>query len=399
MLTYQEALRKILEHSFSLKIHSLPLREGLGQVAGKDLFAPGPFPSFDNSAVDGYAVSGEFARKSGENFKLEIQGEVPAGESFQGVLKPGHAVRVFTGAPVPRGTYAVVMQEDVERMNGSVRLRRGPNAGDHIRFCGEDFHRGRVLIRKGQSLTPAHLALLAAVGYEKVPVYPSPQVTILSTGSELLKKREKPKLGKIHDSNTILLEALVKEGGGLPILSPTAKDDPGEIRSRVQQGFKSDLLILSGGVSVGKYDFVKEVLKKEGVKEIFWKVAIKPGKPLFFGKKGRTLVFGLPGNPVSAFVTFEEFVKPYLLKMRGSSFPEESMIQGRLTKPFQNGSRFHFVRVRCVPKRKGYAVTPLEGQGSHMIGSLALADGLLRVEPNVKLKRNQRVLAKRIRER
>ena len=172
-------------------------------------------------------------------------------------------------------------------------------------------------------------------------------------------------------------------------------DNRVKIRLSIQKGLANDILLISGGVSVGTYDFVKEILRKEGVREIFWKVNIKPGKPIFFGRKNRTLVFGLPGNPVSVFVTFEEFVKPAISKMMGKNYErEKEKVEGHLTKPFQNGSRLHFVRVRWVKGKKFCKVTPLKGQGSHMIGSLAASNGILKVEPNRLLRENERVSVK-----
>lgn len=396
MLTYKQALKTIEEHTPLLKPAALPLNECLGLILKESIFAPQPFPGFDNSAVDGYAVSFGSSLKEGKRVTLPVKGEIQAGKLLGRALKPGEAVRIFTGAPVPKGTQAVVMQEHTERVNGSVRLLKVPKPHEHIRFRGDDFSKGKLLVKKGTPLGPAHLALLATVGYGKVSIYPRPRVAILATGSELLKPGEKPRGGKIHDSNSVLLESLVREAGGIPHVFPPAGDDPAEIHSAIRRGLASDLFAISGGVSVGAYDFVKEVLKKEGVKEIFWKVDIKPGKPLFFGKKDRTLVFGLPGNPVSVFVTFEEFVKPAILAMKGEKKKNVMQIRGRLTRGFRNGPRLHFVRVRCLRSKRGHTVHLLKGQGSHRVGTLASANALLQVEPHAVLKRNQPVLVKPI---
>lgn len=399
MLSYKEAVRKILKHSFLLRSRLVPLEKSLGLVLAKDIFALESLPNFDNSAVDGYAIS---LRSNGFDLPdpsgpLKLQGEVKAGEFFKGRLKLGRAIRIFTGAPIPRDTQAVAMQEDVKRVNGSVFLLRIPSANDNIRLKGEDIQKEKLLIRRGTILEPTHLALLAAVGYKRILVYPSPKIAIITTGSELLMEGEKLRPGKIYDCNSILLKALVRQIGGALVSFSRVRDNPKEIRAAICKGSKSDLLIISGGVSVGAYDFVKEILFKEGVKEIFWKVNIKPGKPIFFGRKNSTLVFGLPGNPVSVFVTFQEFVRPAIFKMMGKNIQMGGkQVEGYLTKPFQNGSRLHFVRVHCVRGRKGYAITPLKGQGSHMIGSLASSNALLQVKPNAILKRNQLVSVKLI---
>ena len=392
MLSYQEAFEKIIENSLPLKPRRTPLRESIGLAVARDIVSPEPFPRFDNSAVDGYAVSQiESPEKT-----LKIQGEIPAGEVLKGRLRVGHAVQIFTGAALPRGTWAVVMQEHTERANGTLRLLKTPKLGENIRFRGEDFQKARVLVRKGTLLQATHLALLAAVGYTRVLVQPSPRIAILATGSELSGAEGRPPHGKIRDSNTIFLEMLVWQAGGTPFPLPNVGDIPRNIRAAVRKGLQSDLFIISGGVSVGKYDFVKEALKKEKVREIFWKVNIKPGKPLFFGEKKHTLVFGLPGNSVSAFVTFEEFVKPAILRMLKRPLAHERWVQGNLTKGFQNGSRLHFARVRCLSRKSSYKILPLKGQGSHQIGELAAANALLRVEPNAVLKRGQRVSVKMI---
>lgn len=393
MLTYKQAIEKVLEHSFPLKSRRLRFWESLGLVASRDLISHEPFPSFDNSAVDGYAIS-SLSDKKGQ-MALEVQGEIRAGECFRGILRPGCAVRIFTGAQVPRGAQAVVMQEDTERVNGHVFLLKRPSAKENVRFAGEDVQKGEVIVWRSTLLNASHLAVLAAVGYEKVPVFPPPKIAILATGSELLKAGKKLKPGKVRDCNSILLQALVEKDGGIPNLLPTVGDNLAKIRVLVRKGLRNDILLIAGGVSVGKYDFVREVLKKEGVREIFWKVDIKPGKPIFFGIKNQTLVFGLPGNPVSVFVTFQEFVRPAIFKMMGKNdHTGGEQVEGYLTKPFQNGSRLHFVRVHCVRGRKGYLVTPLKGQGSHMIGSLAASNGILKVEPNRLLRKNERLSVK-----
>lgn len=396
LLNYRQALELILKHAAPLRPKSLPLSGALGRAVACDLFSPEPFPRFDNSAVDGYAV--RFPTRVGNVYPvpLRVRGEIPAGKVFPKALKPGEAVQIFTGAPVPEGAEAVVMQEFTERKNGSVTVLKRPGRLENIRFRGEDFHKGRVLVRKGAVLTPAHLALLAAVGIRKVPAHPAPRSAFFATGNELLRSGEKDRTGKIRDSNSILLEALLRSHGALALPLPSVGDSLAKLHAAAQKGLQSDVLLIAGGISVGKYDFVRQILKKEGVREIFWKVNIKPGKPLFFGKKGRTLVFGLPGNPVSVFVTFEEFVRPALLALSGKNPEKDRWVEGRMSGPFQNGARLQFVRVRLKSIGEGFSVLPLSGQGSHQIGSLALADGLLKLEANQSLKKNERVRVKPI---
>ncbi len=414
MLTHRKAIKEISRHTFALKPKFLPLSRCLDKVLAKTLSSPIPFPNFDNSAVDGYAI--RFKKKvvilseakdlasrffglrpqnddPVQHTTFHVQGEIAAGEFFSGTLKPGHAMQIFTGAPVPRGTDAVIMQEQTERQNGSVNILKPPRFKENIRFQGEDFRKNSTLVKAGTRLEPAHLALAATAGCDKISVYPWPRVAILVTGNELLNPGQKILPGKIYDSNTVFLEALVKKAGGAPFILPRIKDNLRKSIAAIRKGLEYDVLIVAGGVSVGKYDFVKEALKKEGVKEIFWKVNIKPGKPLYFGKKKKTLVFGLPGNPVSVFVTFEEFVKPALLKMSGQDIGPK-WVQGVLKSEFKNGFRPHFVRVRYFQQKGNSMIEPLKGQGSHQVASLAKANALMKVKAGQTLGAGQTVKAK-----
>ncbi|MBI3313019.1 MAG: molybdopterin molybdotransferase MoeA [Candidatus Omnitrophica bacterium] len=406
MLTHREAIKEISRHTFTLKPKLLPLSRCLHKVLAKTLYSPTPFPNFDNSAVDGYAIRFKKETKHSKRYLVPfaqdlkgtrylLRGEIPAGEFFSGTLKPGYAMQIFTGAPVPRGTDAVIMQEQTERQNGSVNILKPPHFKENIRFQGEDFRKNSTLVKAGTRLEPAHLALAATAGCDKISVYPWPRVAILVTGNELLNPGQKILPGKIYDSNTVFLEALVKKAGAIPFVMPRAKDNLRKSITAIRKGLEYDVLIVAGGVSVGKYDFVKEALKKESVKEIFWKVNIKPGKPLYFGKKKKTLVFGLPGNPVSVFVTFEEFVKPALLKMSGQDF-HPSWVLGRMKKEFKNGFRPHFVRVRCFRQKGDFWIEPLQGQGSHQVASLAKANALMKVEPGKRMEAGQTVKVKLI---
>lgn len=396
MITYQQAIKEILRQTPRLNAARLPLRQCLEKVLARDISSPLDFPHFDNSAVDGYALC--FTKNpSAENTVFKVGGEISAGRFFSGTLRPGQAMRIFTGAPVPKGTRTIVMQEHTERENGNLLLRQKPRDKEHIRFQGEDFSKGTVLVKAGRRLEPAHLAVAAAAGHEKVTVYPLPRAAILTTGNELVRAGEKKGPGKIYDSNTELITALVRQAGGIPAALDLAGDDLQKIRKAVREGLRQNVLIISGGVSVGKYDFVKEALQKEGVQEIFWKVDIKPGKPFYFGKKGKTLVFGLPGNPVSVFITFEEFVKPALAQMSGRPV-RPCWAQGILSKEFHNGPRLHFVRVVCARRKGIITVTPLPGQGSHQIGSLAKANGLWMVKPDARFQAGAPIKIKMIAE-
>jgi molybdopterin molybdotransferase len=400
MLSYDQALLLIEQHTATLRKRQVSLSDALGLVLAADLRAPEPFPSFDNSAVDGYAVPNI------ETQSFRVQGEIRAGDAPRRRIKPNHAFRIFTGAPIPPGTAAVVMQEDTLCEGNTVRVTAPVKAQANVRFRGEDFARGAVILSKGCQLDPQQLALLAALGIVRVPVIPAPRVSVLATGSELVPATSKPRAGQIRASNPILLDSLLRQLGATPCVLSTVGDSRNAIRRQIERGLDSDVLLISGGISVGKYDHVREVLHSLGVREIFWKVDIKPGKPVYFGKKGRSLVFGLPGNPVSVFVTFEEFVRPALLKMMGRQSDSlvatttthtarpSRVVQSSLTSDFRNGSRLHFVRVRCVLDQSRWLASPLTGQGSHMLGALAQSNGILKVAPNAHLRKGQSVQVK-----
>jgi molybdopterin molybdotransferase len=373
-------------------------------VLASNIRAPEPFPSFDNSAVDGYAVP-DLATMS-----YRLQGEIRAGDPPRQRLKSGHAFRIFTGAPIPVGTAAVVVQEHTVCTGDSLQLTAPVKAQANIRRRGEDFQRGTRALSKGTLLDPQHLALLAALGVVRVPVISAARVSILATGSELVAPTSKPRAGQLRASNPVLLESMLRQLGAKPTVLPTVGDSIAAIRRQVKRGLTSDVLLISGGISVGKYDHVRDVLRSLAVRELFWTVDIKPGKPAYFGKAGGTLVFGLPGNPVSVFVTFEEFVRPALLALMGRDSEQpttkragparaarpQRLIQGSLTSDFRNGSRLHFVRVRCVLEESRWLASPLTGQGSHMLGALAQSNGILKVAPNAHLRKGQNVEVKLI---
>lgn len=393
MLSYQEALSTILQNARPLGKISVGLSEALGCALAEPIKARIPFPHFDNSAVDGFAIRFKKLPQVRDDMVFKFKGEISAGSTQKIFLRPGEAAAVFTGAPIPRGTQAVVMQEYAQRVNGSIMVQESVQNSENIRRRGEDFKKGDLLISKGTHLEPQHLALLAAIGFDKVNITRPPNVAILATGSELVSPGKNLRRAQIYDSNTPLLEALLKKLGAHPFVFSKVRDSMSGIRQIIRKGLRQDVLIICGGVSVGKYDFVKEALRREGVREIFWKINIKPGKPVFFGKKDKTLIFGLPGNPVSIYVTFEEFVKPAICNLMGKK-TETRWVEGVMKKGYRNGARPHFIRVECLKQRAGYGINPLRGQGSHQIGTLARANGILKVEAHAVLRCGQRVRVK-----
>lgn len=395
MLEHHEALKKIVQAARPLPVTLTFLKDALGQVLAKDMRSSLALPSFDNSAVDGYAIcfQPKDLKKGALALEFKVIGEIAAGALNLPKLAAGQAVQIFTGAPVPAGAQAVVMQENISRERDLIKLSGCPRHGENIRFEGEDIQKGKLLLKKDIVLGAAQIGLLAAAGVAKVPVIGRPQVTILATGNELKKPGEKIRAGQIFDSNTELLRALVEESACLPLTLAAGQDHPLALKTKIRQGLKADVFLIAGGVSVGKYDLVKEILRQEGVREIFWKVNIKPGKPLYFGRKGKTLVFGLPGNPVSVFVTFAEYVKPALRQLQGKK-AQPAYKKAQMAINYQNGSRRHFVRCLYTKAASSARVTPLSGQGSHMIHSLAQANALLEVSPSVFLRKNQEVEVK-----
>jgi len=355
----------------------VPLKASLNLVLGRPVMARGDLPQFDNSAVDGYAI-----RPNGHasQMPLRMVGRAEAGRPFGGRVRPGEAVRILTGAPVPRGADAIVMQERVVRRGDQMTIQEWPAPGQNIRRRAEDLRRGTRVLEAGTSLRPQELGLLAALGVARVPVYPRPTVAILTTGNELRPSGARLKPGQIYESNGPLLHALIRQVGAQPIDLGVCRDTLAALARKVRRGLVCDLLVISGGVSVGEKDFVRKAVVRCGVRPLFWQVDIKPGMPLFVGKRGRTLVFGLPGNPVSVFVTFEEFVKPALSRLMGREWQDPYREPAILRKDLRisRTRQTHFIRVRCSQNHPLVA-EPMDGQGSHRLRSLVEADGWIRM--------------------
>ncbi len=386
MLSYEQALTRIAKHTPSPRPARAALQDALGLVLAQRIIAPLDLPSFDHSAVDGYAV--RLPEADGEpsntaSVSLSVVGCSRAGSPYAGRVRPGEAVRIFTGAVVPRGADRVAMQEHVGRRGDRIVSERWPDRGRNIRRRGEDLRRGTRVLKAGTRLRPQEIGLLAALGYGHVPVYATPTIAILTTGDELEPPGVCLRPGHIYESDGALLAALVAREGGRAVRLGLARDIFRRLVARIRQGLREDMLLVCGGVSVGEKDFVRAALTACGVKEVFWRVNIKPGMPLFFGTRGRTLVFGLPGNPVSVFVTFEEFVKPALCRLTGQRWRDGYTEPAVLVTDLQVSPtrRTHFLRVRCSSHNQLVA-EPMNGQGSHQLRSLIEADGWIRVISN-----------------
>jgi molybdopterin molybdotransferase len=382
VIELEQAQARILAAIQSLPAESVLVRESAGRFLAEDIAAPISLPRFDNSAMDGYALRAEDATKASASSpaRLRCIGVTPAGTNFDGTVQPGTCVRVFTGSPLPASADAVVMQEDTRVVGELIEVLDGVKPWENVRFSGQDVKQGTLVARSGERLRATGLALLGAVGIERVRVARQPAVGILSTGSELIEAGQSLAVGQIYESNRASLAVLVRDTASIPHVFPLVSDNFEETVTALRSAFEvSDAVITTGGASVGEHDLVKAAFESLGGAVEFWRVAIKPGKPFVFGRYGQKLLFALPGNPVSAFVTFLLLVRPALLKLQGAADPALPTSCGLLAEPIQNlGERRHFVRV--VMDRDG-AVRCAGIQASHALASLAGANGLLDMPP------------------
>lgn len=387
MINADEALRIILESTRLLGTERVDLLNCSGRTLAKSIVSKENLPPFDNSSMDGIAVrSSDLSHpSSGQPIRLEIVGEASAGNVFRGALRSGQCARVMTGGRIPDGADAVVPIEQVKSLDEKFIECSGPvRPGEYIRRAGEDIRKGEVALQDGEIITAAHAGVLASLGIARPLVVHRPRVNIVSTGDELVEIDRKPGPGQIRNSTAYALEAYVREAGGKPHILGIARDRKKKITRMIEKGLEGDILLITGGVSVGKYDFVKEVLDALDVNRKFWRVNIKPGKPLVFGTLKKTLVFGLPGNPVSTSVTFLEFVRPAIWKMlhRKALVPEKlsAIFDDRLTKT--DGKR-HFLR-GVFTHRDGTMHVKLTGtQSSGVMSSLMKANCLIVIPEDV----------------
>jgi molybdopterin molybdotransferase len=373
MISEQEARSKILKTIQPLPARRTSLLSGLGCFAAEDYFARLPLPNFDNSAMDGYAVVASSSR-TGE--RLRVIGEQPAGLDRQIRISRGEAVRIFTGAPTPAGADAVVMQEDVTRDRDEIVLNVDVEPGEFIRKRGCDLSESQKILSAGERIRAATLALLASQGFSELAVGAEVEATIISTGDELVKPGQTLKQGQVYESNSALLQALLKRCGAILKSAEHSRDDRESLIETIERGLKNHVLIITGGVSVGEHDLVQSTLRSLGARIDIWRVAIKPGKPFLFGRAGDCAVFGLPGNPVSAFVTFLQFVRPAILKMMGAADLDLPGVPAKVSVDLMNDSdRPHYVR----GKLEGGKFTPVGRQESHALFGLSQSNALLRV--------------------
>ena len=401
MISEEQARARILEKISPLGKQAVPLAGALDCFAAEDYFARLPLPAFDNSAMDGYAVVASSCKKGG---LLRVIGEQPAGPDRKLRVSVGEAVRIFTGATLPQGADAIVMQEDVTPHGTDIRVNVDVDAGDFVRRRGCDLAEGQMILAKGERIRASTVALLASQGLADVIVGGKATAAVISTGDELVKPGEELQSGQIYDSNSVLLNALLLRCGVSAIAVEHCPDNRQSLAEAIKRGIKNHVLVISGGVSVGEHDLVKEALCELGAKIEIWRVAVKPGKPFLFGRaqqsapspqsspSGRErrtrsagevsifgsncLVFGLPGNPVSAFVTFLQFVRPAILRMMGATNLDLPQVSAKLALGLTNdGDRPHYIRGRLEHGK----FTPTGRQESHALFGLSQANALLRL--------------------
>ena len=375
LLAYEEAQARILAAGRPLPSERVDVGAAAGRVLAEDARSVVDLPPFPSSAMDGYAV-----RTADLPGKLRVVGESAAGAPFAGTLGPGEAIGISTGAVVPDSADAVAPVEVVVLSDNTIEIDRTLEPGTSVRRRGGDVCTGDIVATAGSRLAPAGVAGLAAAGIGSVVCSRRPRVAIVATGSELVPPGEPLGPGQIYESNTLMLAAALGVVGAEIVSAPSVPDDDASLREALERGLEADVLVTSGGVSVGEHDLVREVERKLGVEESFWRVAIKPGKPLAFGTRGNTLVFGLPGNPVSALVSAELFVKPALRALQGISEPLPRFEPGRLGSNLRrNPERDEFVRARTSTAGDAIVLEPLRGQESHMIASASTAEALVHV--------------------
>lgn len=403
MISVEEARKRILSYVHRLEPEERPLVDALGQVLAEDVEAGFDIPPLDNTAMDGYAVRAADTEGASEAnpVPLRVVGELAAGYFFEGDVTPGTAVRIMTGAPIPRGADAVVPFEETDEAStrsphgfgtfakqpSEVRILKAAKPGADIRRAGEDVSRGAAVMREGAILGSAQIGVLASLGRATARVYRRPVVAILSTGDELLEVGQPVAPGKIYDSNAYSVASMVQEAGGIPKRLGIASDSVEALTAKLRQGLDADMLITSAGVSRGDYDVVKDVLAREGEID-FWTVRMKPGKPLAFGAfpsgDRRVPHIGLPGNPVSSMITFELFGRPAIFKMLGKTGWERPTVRAVAEERIANTDGRRVFARAIVSQRGGrYRVSLTGPQGSGILTSMALANALAVVPEDV----------------
>ena len=373
LLSLAEAHSRVLERVDPLDGETVPLAHASGRVLADDARSVVDLPPFPSSAMDGFAV-----RSDDTPGRLPVVAHIAAGVPAPRALRTGEAMGIATGGVVPDGADAVIPIEYVVEHDNEIEIAKAVGHGDNVRPRAGDVGTGEVAVARGTRLHAAQIGALAAAGVAEVACARRPRVAVLATGTELRRPGETLGPGEVYEANGVLLAAALATVGADTDALPAVADDEAALRSALEVGLMADVLVTSGGVSVGPHDLVRGLLRELGVQEVFWGVSVKPGKPVAFGVHGRTLVFGLPGNPVSSLVGCELFVRPAVLALQGAAEPGPTYAEGRLARPVRrNRRRDEFLRARTRPSDDGVVLEPVTGQESHMIVRAAGADALV----------------------
>lgn len=388
MIEYSDARSFVLGAARTLPSESVPLAAALGRTLARDVEAREDIPPFTKATMDGYAVRAADTRLPARGREgavaLEVLEDLPAGKRSRKTVGAGQAVRIMTGAPLPAGADAVVMVEHSEKREGRVLLRREVRPGDNIGLAGEDLKRGETALERGTLVGPAEIGMLAAAGLARVAVARRPKLAVIATGDELVEPGKRKRPGQIRNANGPALTAMAAAAGAEPVYLGIARDRESSLASKLSRAKAADILVLSGGVSIGDYDLVKGELEASGVRPVFWQVRIKPGKPVFFGVRGRQLVFGLPGNPTSAMVTFLLFVRPAVDRMLGRRSPGPATGQAVLAEDIVlKPERMQFLRGILGKEGPVLKVTPYADQKSGVLRSMVHSRVLIVVPADV----------------
>lgn len=387
MISVDEALKTVLDSIRSpLGNESVGILESLGRVFAEDIHSDSDIPAFDYSAMDGFAIRSSdcISATTASGIRLKISGEFRAGGDASSKVGKGEAVKIMTGAPIPEGADAVVMVENTKEAGGFVEVFEQVQKGDNIRLAGEDIRKGDLVLERGSLIGPAHIGMLASMGIAIVSVAKRPKVAILTTGDEVISIEEKMEPGKIRNSNAYSLFTQVIANCGMPANKGVAKDNKESLSKALKSCLECDIIVTSGGVSMGEYDYVKEVMNELGMEEKFWKVAMRPGKPNLFGTIQGKPFFGLPGNPVSTMIGFEVFVRPTIMKMLGRKGGDRIEVEALLEEDVKTkkGLTF-FVRAQTRWENGGYVTKTTGEQGSGMLSSMVKANSLIIVPEDV----------------
>lgn len=396
MISVEQALQTILSGCHVLELEKVNILDALGRVIAEDVHAPHNIPTAPNSSRDGYAV--RFADTEGASIhqpvELKVVETIAAGSIAKKTVQTGQAARIMTGALLPKGADAIISKEDTEDLGKTALIKVQARKGQDIRWAGEDVHQGEHVIAAGDILRPGHIGMLAQLGKAFVNVYQKPRVAIFSTGDELVDIDANPPLGKIANSNTYSLAAQTLQCGGIPVLLGLVRDNTSDILKKFEAARRCDVVLSSGGVSVGDYDFVKETIGAIGGVIHFWRVAMRPGKPLLFGSLDCVPLFGLPGNPVSVMVSFDQFVRPYLLKMQGHTMIFRQSIQAVSAQDIQKTQGLKtFVRA-VVYRDKNHLMARVTGnQSSGILKSMVEANAFIVLPENItSIKKGEKVV-------